>query len=153
MNFPSKSFDKETPPGGPSCSFGIQGLARPRGGAPDKAPPPPAPTPGLWDDRPHTLRPRELTDRTNIRGHIAQRNAVGVRFECGKPPRAGGLVNACGGGDKASRGLGTIRQPPSKPSLAPASSFSACREKSYSSLKREISRPQTHPLPTVLSSE
>lgn len=63
------------------------------------------------------------------------------------------MVNACGGGNKASRGLGRIRQPPSKCSLAPASSFSACREKSHSSHKREISRPQTHPLPSVLSSE
>lgn len=90
MNFPAKSFDKETAPGGPNCSFGIQGLARPRGGARDKAPPPPAPTPGLWDDRPHTLRPRELIGRTNSRGHVAQRKAAGFKFECHKPLRAGG---------------------------------------------------------------
>ena len=87
--------------------------------------------------------------RTKKRGGKGNGNQVKAEGEARgeRWAPAGGLRRPCGGAGKASRGLGTNGPTPSKPSLALASIFTDCREKSYPPLEQELSRPQTHPLP------
>lgn len=89
--------------------------------------------------------------RTKTRGGRGSRRQVPQEARQERWGPMGGLKWSEGGGDKASRGLGTNGKPPAKASLAELSSFTDGREKAYSPLRRQLSRSQTHPLPTVFS--
>lgn len=104
---------------------GVKGPARPRGAAPSQRLPRPAPLrarrPGRRQGRGTSWRGSDSkTSRTKERGGKGNESQVkaGGQATWERQAPAGGLRKPCGGGDKASRGLGTKGQPPSKSSLA-----------------------------------
>lgn len=119
MNFPVKSFDKEmslrgpTPHSEPRASRGTRQSGSGRRDPTARGAGPGAHCQG-WEPRP---------GGTKKRGERARVTRVQREARAEGRARAGGPGRPGGGGDKASRGLGTKGQPPSKRSLARAKLF------------------------------